>query len=151
MFNVGAWNLRTKLAFGLLGAAFIELALVGVSLAIVSENLPVAIRTTIGSQIAFALLVVLLPGLALLALAWALLNVYVLSPFERLTEGLERLAEGGYDRPLPVPPIFDEIGQATNQLNAINEQFQRATHTLETTLVHRTRDLEAAREIGLTL
>ena len=151
LFNISAWGLRAKLAFGLLAATVIELALVAVSLAIVSQNLPSSIRTAVGGQLAIALLVVLLPGLALIGLAWALLRLYVISPLERLREGLNQLAVGGYDRPLPVPPTPDEIGQATAQLNIINDQFQSALRDSESTVAQRIRDLEAAREIGLAL
>jgi GAF domain-containing protein len=151
IFNIGAWNLRTKLGFGLLTAALIELALFGVGLALISNNLPPAIRDSAGDQIVTALLVVLLPGLVLLGLSWALLSVYVLLPFARLSAGLKQLAQGGYDRPLAVPAISDEIGQATEQLNAINSHFQQTMHEIETSIAHRTRDLEAAREIGVAL
>ncbi len=151
LFSISAWGLRAKLAFGLLTAIVIELALVAVSLAIVSQALPAAMRPVVGGQLAVALLVVLLPGLALISLAWALIRIYVVSPIERLCEGLKRLAGGGYDRPLPVPPIPDEIGQATSQLNTINDQFRQAIRDLESTVAQRTRDLEAAREIGLAL
>lgn len=151
IINVSAWTLRAKFAFGLLSAALIEVALVAVSLALIGQNLPLSIRAEVGNQITLSLLVVLLTGLTLLGLAWALLNVYVLAPLERLREGLKQLAQGGYDRPLPVPPVPDEIGQATNQLNVINEQFQQSINALQATVADRTRDLEAASQIGLTL
>jgi GAF domain-containing protein len=145
--RISTWPLRFKLAFGLVTAALVELAMVGFSLIIVNRTLPDTADQMIVNQLAVVLMAVWLPGLTLLALSWALMNVYVILPIQRLRFNLRQLLEGGYNRGIPEIGTSDEIGQIGQQISTVYQQFNQVQTLLTDSEAKRARELTAVQDI----
>ena len=145
--RISTWPLRLKFAFGLISAALIELALVAFSLILVSSSLPSGADQVVLSRLAAVLLAIWLPGLALLALSWSLIGVYVLRPLRQLNASLAQLIQGGYTQRLPLVDSADEIGQVIIQFNTVYDHFGDVQASLGSNEQQRAHELETVRDI----
>ena len=92
-------------------------------------------RAYMRSQIkfTFALSLSLVLALGLFAAAWAAVFTArrLVQPISDIAEGTRAVAEGDYDKQLPMPKSEDEIGFLVSSFNAMTRRIARARNALE--------------------
>ena len=92
-------------------------------------------RAYMRSQIkfTFALSLSLVLALGLFAAAWAAVFTArrLVQPLSDIAEGTRAVAEGDYDKQLPMPRAEDEIGFLVSSFNAMTRRIARARNALE--------------------
>ena len=92
-------------------------------------------RAYMRSQIkfTFALSLSLVLALGLFAAAWAAVFTArrLVQPISDIAEGTRAVAEGDYDKQLPMPRAEDEIGFLVSSFNAMTRRIARARNALE--------------------
>jgi PAS domain S-box-containing protein len=92
-------------------------------------------RAYMRSQIkfSFALSLSLVLVLSLFAAAWAAVFTArrLVQPISDIAEGTRAVAEGDYDKQLPLPRVEDELGFLVSSFNAMTRRIARARNALE--------------------
>jgi PAS domain S-box-containing protein len=92
-------------------------------------------RAYMRSQIkfSFALSLSLVLVLGLFAAAWAAVFTArrLVQPISDIAEGTRAVAEGDYDKQLPLPRVEDELGFLVSSFNAMTRRIARARNALE--------------------
>jgi PAS domain S-box-containing protein len=88
-------------------------------------------RSQIKFSFALSLSLVLLLGL--FAAAWAAVYTArrLVQPISDIAEGTRAVAEGDYDKQLPLPKVEDELGFLVSSFNAMTRRIARARNALE--------------------
>ncbi len=151
LFNFAAWPLPRKLTLSLLVPILSGVGLVLLSLNRFQRDVPGAdLDSAVINRFLIELLAVLLPGVLLTGVLWLLLNVYIVRQLNRLSAGIQRLAEGNFNQPIQIA-AGDELGRLSETVNQLSTQLQRDFRDLEQSIAQRTRDVEATRDIGQIL
>ena len=84
-------------------------------------------------KLTFALSLSLVLALGLFAAAWAAVFTArrLVQPISDIAEGTRAVAEGDYDKQLPMPRAEDEIGFLVSSFNAMTRRIARARNALE--------------------
>lgn len=142
--NFAGWPVQRKITFGLLIAVLFQTLIVITSIYLYSQAVS---SDRLVSRFTISLVIILLAGLLLIIIQWTLLNAYVVQPIVRLYQ--QTL---GTDAPSVAPHLGgDELVGLSETLERANVQSRQLLSTLEQRVAQRTRDIEAARDIGQLL
>lgn len=148
--DIRSWPLRVRLivALSILAGCSVLVGVVGFGLfrqfnPTATTNTVTTVGLVLSIAVAFSVLVTVLIAAALF--------IFVARPLKQLEQGIERLANGIYDQPIPTGIGTDDINMTARVVNTFATQLARDFQNLEASIAQRTRDLEAARDIGQIL
>jgi nitrate/nitrite-specific signal transduction histidine kinase len=86
--------------------------------------------------------------IGLVVMMIVLINVFMITPMNRITQAAQHISAGRLDAPLPVIAQRDEIGTLANAVSSMTSQMRAAIEELETRVADRTRDLAISSQLG---
>lgn len=148
--NPRSWTLRARLAIGTLVPTIFSVITALIGMGLFQRYNPTATTATT-TTVALWFIGLSIASMIIYVVIGTLLGRLVLRPFDQIRQGIERMVAGDYAHPIPIPPGVGEFAQLSGSVNRLASELEREFANLEISIAQRTRDLEAARDIGQIL
>jgi GAF domain-containing protein len=149
-FDVRSWSLQTRLTIAVTIPTTFSIITALIGFNTFQRYNPTATTAT-ATTVALILFAVGALSVIVSLLVISIVYVFVVRPFQQLRDGIERVSNGVYDQPIPVGNSTEDIAITAHIVNNVAAQLARDFQNLESSIAQRTRDLEAARDIGQIL